>query len=271
MRAPPCVRRIGYPRLQRPIHPAARSKSRPQRVETILPKTQIPRVEGTLKCGVCALLRSYCAPHWKILKDFARKTLTLLSSGINVIDSVKFYGCSKCICDRIAPSSNIWFGQAVYARLGKPLPHTSPAAPNPLVVNVSARHCHLTPEAVEALFGKGHKLQVHKWLYQDGQFAAQETVTLIGPRSRVISNLRILGPCRNLNQVELAYTDAIALGFDIPLRASGEHQGHTWRDASMGPAGFFEMSDGVIRAAAPCASGARRDAEFYGVKHGDFG
>src|ERR1044072_5743312 len=85
--------------------------------------------------------------------------------------------------------------RAVYRRLGKPLP-TVAAAPNPLLVNISARHCHLTQEAVEALFGKGHQLTVHKWLYQDGQFAAKETLTLIGPRSRVISNLRILGPDR---------------------------------------------------------------------------
>ena len=94
------------------------------------------------------------------------------------------------------------------------------SAPNPLVVNISARHCHLTPEAVEALFGKGHQLTVHKWLYQEGHFAAKETLTLIGPRSRVISNLRILGPCRSLNQVELSYTVGIALGFDLPLRLS---------------------------------------------------
>src|ERR1044071_7858482 len=114
--------------------------------------------------------------------------------------------------------------QAVYQGLGKPLPRIA-GAPNPLVVNVSARHCHLTQEAVEALFGKGHQLQPHKWLYQEGQFAAKEAVTLIGPSSRVISNLRILGPCRTLNQIELAYTDAIALGFDIPLRASGNIQG----------------------------------------------
>ena len=90
--------------------------------------------------------------------------------------------------------------QAVYAKLGKPLPRIA-SGQSPLVVNVSARHCHLTPEAVETLFGKGAKLSVHKWLYMDGQFAAKETVTLIGPRSRVISNLRILGPCRNLNQI----------------------------------------------------------------------
>jgi putative phosphotransacetylase len=72
--------------------------------------------------------------------------------------------------------------------------------------------------AVEALFGKGRTLTPMKWLYQKGQYAAQEMVTLIGPRSRVISNLRILGPCRELNQVELALTDAIALGFEIPIR-----------------------------------------------------
>src|SRR6516225_5845790 len=157
--------------------------------------------------------------------------------------------------------------QAVYQRLGKPLPRPA-TSPNPLVVNVSARHCHLTPEAVEILFGKGHQLTVHKWLYQEGQFAAKETLTLIGPRSRVISNLRILGPCRNLNQVELAYTDGIALGFDLPLRISGDIKG-TLGAMLMGPAGFFEMKDGVIRALRH-AHLSPADAEFYGVKHGDF-
>ncbi len=155
--------------------------------------------------------------------------------------------------------------QAVYQRLGKPLPHVA-AAPNPLVVNVSARHCHLTPEAVETLFGKGHQLTVQKWLYQDGQFAAQETLTLIGPRSRVISNLRILGPCRNLNQVELAYTDGIALGFDLPLRLSGNIKG-TLGCMLMGPAGFFEMSEGVIRALRHVHM-SPEDAGHYGVQPG---
>lgn len=156
--------------------------------------------------------------------------------------------------------------QVVYQRLGKPLPRMA-AAPNPLVVNVSARHCHLTQAAVEALFGKGYQLQVLKWLYQEGQFAARETVTLIGPRSRVISNLRILGPCRTLNQVELAYTDAIALGFDIPLRLSGDIKG-TPGCMLMGPAGFFEMKEGVIRALRHVHMHPE-DAAFYGVKQGD--
>ncbi len=156
--------------------------------------------------------------------------------------------------------------RAVYSRLGKPLPRVA-IAPNPLVVNVSARHCHLTPEAVEILFGKGHKLEVQKWLYQEGQFAARETLTLIGPRSRVISNLRILGPCRSLNQVELAYSDAIALGFNIPLRLSGNIQG-TPGAMLMGPNGFFEMEQGVIRAMRHVHM-SPADAEFYGVKGGD--
>lgn len=156
--------------------------------------------------------------------------------------------------------------QAVYSRLGKPLPRTA-SAPNPLVVNISARHCHLTPDAVESLFGKGHQLTVHKWLYQDGQFAAKETVTLIGPRSRVISNLRILGPCRTLNQIELAYTDSIALGFDIPLRLSGDIKG-TPGCMLMGPVGFFEMKEGVIRALRHVHM-SPADADFYGVRNGD--
>jgi putative phosphotransacetylase len=155
--------------------------------------------------------------------------------------------------------------QAVYQRLGRSLPHVA-TAPNPLVVNVSARHCHLTAEAVEILFGKGRTLTPFKWLYQDGQFAAKETVTLIGPRSRVIANLRILGPCRNFNQVELAYTDAIALGFEIPLRSSGDIKGST-AGMLMGPAGFFEMPEGVIRAMRHVHMHPN-DATFYGVKPG---
>lgn len=158
-----------------------------------------------------------------------------------------------------------WVRVAVYQRLGKNLPWTA-EAPNPLVVNVSARHCHVTQEAVDILFGKGHQLTPMKWLYQEGQFAAKETLTLIGPRSRVISNLRILGPCRTLNQVELAYTDAIALGFDIPLRLSGNIEG-TPGGMLMGPAGFFEMKQGVIRALRHVHMHPD-DADFYGVKNG---
>lgn len=157
--------------------------------------------------------------------------------------------------------------EAVYKKMNLDVP-TPKTGPNPLVVNISARHVHLTPQALEALFGKGYKLNVHKWLYQEGFFAAKESVTLIGPRSRIISNLRILGPCRDYNQVELALTDARALGFDVPLRQSGDVKG-TPGCMLMGPAGFYELDCGVIRAARHVHM-SPEDAEFYGVKDKDF-
>ena len=143
-----------------------------------------------------------------------------------------------------------------------------PSAPAPtLVVNSSARHMHISPENVELLFGPGAKLTVHKWLYQEGQFASEQTVTLIGPRRRVIPNLRILGPCRNLTQIELAITDAIQLGMDIPVRMSGDIAG-TPGGYVMGPKGMLEMKDGIIRAARHVHM-SPSDAKFYGVKHLD--
>lgn len=156
--------------------------------------------------------------------------------------------------------------EQVYARLGLPLPPAA-KAPNALLVNISARHCHLTQAAVEALFGPGHTLTPMKWLYQEGQYAAKESVTLIGPRSRVISNLRILGPCRSLNQIELAYTDAIALGFEIPVRMSGDIAG-TPGCMLMGPHGYFQLDEGVIRAQ-PHVHMHPDDAAYYRVKHLD--
>jgi putative phosphotransacetylase len=156
--------------------------------------------------------------------------------------------------------------EQVYARLGLSLPAAA-KAPNALLVNISARHCHLTQAAVEALFGPGHRLTPMKGLYQEGQYAAKESVTLIGPRSRVISNLRILGPCRDLNQVELAYTDAIALGFDIPVCMSGAISG-TPGCMLMGPHGYFQLDEGVIRAQ-PHAHMHPADAAHYRVKHLD--
>ena len=157
--------------------------------------------------------------------------------------------------------------ETVYKELNLAVPQPM-EGPNPLVVNVSARHVHLTQEAVEALFGKGYQLNVHKWLYHEGQFAAKESVTLIGPRSRVISNLRILGPCRKESQVELALTDARALGFDVPLRNSGDLKG-TPGCMLMGPAGFYEMPYGVIRAARHVHM-SPADAAFYEVKDKDY-
>ena len=136
-----------------------------------------------------------------------------------------------------------------------------------LVVHASARHMHVSREDLDQLFGPGHELTVDRPLYQEGNYAAKETVTLIGPRSRLISNLRILGPIRPRTQVELAFTDAVSLGLDVPIRLSGDLDG-TPGAVLMGPKGIVEMKDGVIRAAMHVHM-SPQDAAQYGVQHGD--
>ena len=111
-----------------------------------------------------------------------------------------------------------------------------------LTVHASARHMHLSREDLDALFGPGHELTVNRPLFQEDNFAAKETVTLVGPRSRLISNLRVLGPLRSRSQVELAYTDAISLGLDIPIRLSGDIAG-TPGAFIMGPRGLIPNPD----------------------------
>jgi propanediol utilization protein len=146
--------------------------------------------------------------------------------------------------------------------------HTANGKAKPkLVVNVSARHCHVTQQDLEVLFGKGHQLKPYKWLYQDGFFAAEETVTMIGPRQRMIGSLRILGPCRDHSQVELAFTDALYLGLDIPVRKSGDHRDSPGAYLA-GPAGMVELKRGVIRHERHVHIGPA-DAGHYGVKDGD--
>lgn len=140
--------------------------------------------------------------------------------------------------------------------------------PHPLVVNVSARHMHLTPEHVEALFGPGAKLTKLKDLYQQGEFASEQLVSLVGPRQRIIPNVRILGPVRNYSQVELSYTDGIYLGLDLPLRTSGDHKG-TAGITVMGPKGVVTLNQGVIRAERH-AHMSTEDMNYYGVKDGDY-
>lgn len=136
-----------------------------------------------------------------------------------------------------------------------------------LVVNISARHCHLTRAAVDALFGPGYELTVMRRLYQDTDFAAQETVAVVGPRQRMIPGVRILGPCRKFNQVELSFTDAISLGIDVPVRLSGDIEG-TPGCLLVGPKGTLVLDQGVIRAERHVHMGPL-DAAFYGVQHLD--
>jgi putative phosphotransacetylase len=136
-----------------------------------------------------------------------------------------------------------------------------------LVVSISARHVHLTQEHVERLFGPGATLTPEKPLYQDGFYAAEQTVMIVGPRRRMLPNVRVLGPTRDHSQVELAFTDGISLGIDLPVRASGKIAS-TPGCVLVGPAGVVELREGVIRAERHVHM-SLADAERYGVTSGD--
>ncbi|HEV2971155.1 MAG TPA: phosphate propanoyltransferase [Pirellulales bacterium] len=145
-------------------------------------------------------------------------------------------------------------------------PSAPPGTPN-LVVSISARHCHLTDQDVETLFGAGHKLTPMKDLYQDGFYAAEETVMMVGPRRKMLPAVRVLGPTRRHSQVELAFTDGISMGIDLPVRPSGKVEG-TPGCVLVGPAGVVEMKQGVIRAERHVHMNLEH-AAYYGVKNGD--
>ncbi|MFK7922989.1 MAG: acetate/propionate family kinase [Bacteroidia bacterium] len=133
-------------------------------------------------------------------------------------------------------------------------------------VAISARHVHLTRETVDQLFGEGHELTLHKWLSQPGQFAAKERVTIIGPKNQ-IERVRILGPLRSKDQVEISRTDEFVLGIDAPVRASG-HVENTPGITLAGPNGKVRLQHGVI-----CAwrhiHMTTADAERFGVEDKD--
>ena len=141
------------------------------------------------------------------------------------------------------------------------------AAPR-LVVQASSRHMHVCRADMDVLFGPGSELTFDRALYQEGNFAAKEMVTIVGPRGRVISNLRILGPMRKQSQVELAFTDAIMLGFgDIPVRLSGDIK-DTPGAVIVGPKGVVDLKQGLIRAAIHVHMNPAEAVQF-GVKQGD--
>lgn len=114
-------------------------------------------------------------------------------------------------------------------------------------VALSNRHVHLGAEHVEALFGPGHELTPLRPLSQPGQFAARETVELVGPKGS-IPGVRILGPARGQSQVELAITDGYVLGIPVPVRLSGDLAG-TPGGHLIGPRGAVRLDEGFIVAA----------------------
>jgi len=114
-------------------------------------------------------------------------------------------------------------------------------------VGVSARHIHLSEDHIEQLFGKGYSLNVLKALSQPGQYAAEETVAVTGPKGR-FDKVRILGPARGGTQLEISRTDAFFLGVNPPVRESGNTKGTPGIQIT-GPAGTVTIEEGVIIAA----------------------
>lgn len=135
-------------------------------------------------------------------------------------------------------------------------------------LGVSNRHIHLTQETFAKLFGEETKFEDDRPLYQPGEFASKHSLTIIGPRMRAIQNVRILGPLRNYDQVEISLSDSIYLGANAPYRNSGD-----LKDAVpmtfVGPKGSVYLEKCAIIASRHIHM-TSRDARTFGVKQGDY-
>lgn len=157
----------------------------------------------------------------------------------------------------------------VVRTLGVNSPQKTSSSPYPLIpLGVSTRHIHISQGTFEKLFGAGTAFESYRALYQPGEFASKHVVTIVGPRMRSIQGVRILGPFRNYDQVEISLTDAIQLGVNPPIRNAGDLKGAEPLTL-IGPKGSIYLTE--------CAIIANRhihmtndDAKIFGVKAGDF-
>jgi putative phosphotransacetylase len=131
-----------------------------------------------------------------------------------------------------------------------------------VVIEGSGKHCHVTRATLDTLYGKGFELEVKKMLSQPGQFASNQKVTVVGPKGQ--TTVSIIGPCRKADQIELSYTDARALGFDPPVRESGDLTGSPGCKL-VGPKGEVTIASGVIIAKRHLHL-TPEDAETFGIK-----
>jgi len=136
----------------------------------------------------------------------------------------------------------------------------------PIPVGVSNRHLHLTQEHWDILFGKGTQPRKFRQVVQPGFWAAYETVAVEGPKGR-LENVRLVAPHRSKTQIEISKTDAQALGIKPPVRDSGRLEGSAGIKV-IGPAGTFELKEGVILARRHIHF-APEEAKDFGVKEGD--
>jgi putative phosphotransacetylase len=148
---------------------------------------------------------------------------------------------------------------------------TAPVAPAggdlTVPIGVSNRHVHLTRADVETLFGAGYTLTKMKDLSQPGQYACEETVTVIGPSLRPIEKVRILGPERKASQVEISNTDSYVLKVKPPVRESGKTAGSA-PITLIGPRGVVELPEGCIIANRHIHM-SPEDAKYFGVSDCD--
>ena len=137
---------------------------------------------------------------------------------------------------------------------------------NKVLVETSARHVHVTREALDILFGEGYELTVKKMLSQPGQYASAERIDVVGPK-KTLSGVSILGPVRPETQVELSLTDARSIGIAAPVRESGQIAG-SGACKLVGPKGEVEISEGVIVAKRHLHI-LENEANELGIKNGD--
>ncbi len=134
-----------------------------------------------------------------------------------------------------------------------------------IIIEGSGKHCHLTQESMEKLFGPGFEMEVRKMLSQPGQFASAQKLKLTGPKGE--TTISILGPCRSVDQIELSFSDARQLGIDAPCRMSGDLKGSAGCRLT-GPYGSIELSEGVIVAMRHCHI-SPEDGEKWGIRDGE--
>ncbi|MBR6509499.1 MAG: phosphate propanoyltransferase [Clostridia bacterium] len=130
-----------------------------------------------------------------------------------------------------------------------------------VLVEISARHIHVSRKDLDVLFGEGYELTNKKDLSQPGQFACEEKVTIVGPKGSIKAS--ILGPVRPDTQVELSLTDARSIGVTAPIRESGDIK-ESGTCKIVGPNGEIEISEGVI-AAKRHIHMTTADAAKYGI------
>lgn len=137
---------------------------------------------------------------------------------------------------------------------------------NQVLVEISARHVHVSQEDLEILFGEGYELTCKKMLSQPGQFACEERVKVVGTKGEFPA-VSILGPCRKETQIELSLTDARSIGVVAPVRESGDLDG-SGACKLVGPAGEIELAKGVV-AAKRHIHATTKDAEELGITNGE--